>query len=80
VLTRINRKEVVEGHEVVRIKSMIVFGDMETIDLSQEYIGYFLDLYIDMINKYEIDRLTFSFQSFILKNQKNIRYYVVSII
>jgi len=79
-LTRINRKEVVEGHEVVRIKSMIVFGDMETIDLSQEYIGYFLDLYIDMINKYEIDRLTFSFQSFILKNQKNIRYYVVSII
>ena len=80
MLTRINRKEVVEGHEVVRIKSMIVFGDMETIDLSQEYIGYFLDLYIDMINKYEIDRLTFSFQSFILKNQKNIRYYVVSII
>ena len=79
-MTRINRKEVVEGHEVVRIKSMIVFGDMETIDLSQEYIGYFLDLYIDMINKYEIDRLTFSFQSFILKNQKNIRYYVVSII
>jgi len=80
VSARLISNEVVEGHEVVRIKSMIVFGDMETIDLSQEYIGYLLDLYIDMINKYEIDRLTFSLQSFIFKNHKKIHNYVVPII
>ena len=32
---RLSSKEVFEGHEVVRIKSMIVFGDMETDELDQ---------------------------------------------
>jgi len=38
VSARLSSKEVFEGHEVVRIKSLIVFGDMETVELDQEAI------------------------------------------